>query len=203
VRITLIAATVAVGVVSLTPVWTAARQHASSVEQALRVVIPLPGTELVVEPGVTVAIRGSRGRKLLRSLAQWLSQEIGLPAMRDLPGVQFSSSKRMAILRARDTASDRMAGSHAEVLAVYDDRARVIYLPDGWTGSTPAELSVLVHELVHHIQNEADLKFACPQEREQAAYEAQGRWLRLFGHDLETDFELDGFTLLVRTNCPL
>jgi hypothetical protein len=54
---------------------------------------------------------------------------------------------------------------------------------------------------VHHLQNVGGLTFACPQEREKLAYEAQERWLKLFGRDLEQDFDLDRFTLLVTTNC--
>jgi len=54
---------------------------------------------------------------------------------------------------------------------------------------------------VHHVQNVAGLKYACAQEREKLAYEAQERWLGLFGHSLERDFELDGFSLLVKTRC--
>jgi hypothetical protein len=42
---------------------------------------------------------------------------------------------------------------------------------------------------------------ACPQEREKLAYQAQERWLPLFGHSLEADFELDGFSLLGKTQC--
>ena len=77
-------------------------------------------------------------------------------------------------------------------MAVYSDKAQTIFLPEGWTGTTPAELSILVHELVHHVQNAAGLKYSCPQEREKLAYDAQERWLGLFGHNLEHDFELDG-----------
>ena len=33
------------------------------------------------------------------------------------------------------------------------------------------------------------------------AYTAQERWLGLFGHSLEQDFELDGFSLLAKTRC--
>jgi hypothetical protein len=74
-------------------------------------------------------------------------------------------------------------------------------LPDAWTGDTPADLSILVHEVVHHLQNVGKLKFECPQEREQLAYKAQERWLGLFGRDLLHDFEIDPFTLLVSTKC--
>ncbi|WP_428843149.1 DUF6647 family protein [Sinorhizobium terangae] len=113
-------------------------------------------------------------------------------------------------LRYRKGPSDRWTGGPAHldtlgerpsVVAVYDDEARTVYLPDGWTGKTPGELSVLVHEMVHHIQNVGGLKFACPEEREKTAFEAQKRWLGSFGSDLETEFGLDPFTVLVRTNC--
>ena len=76
-----------------------------------------------------------------------------------------------------------------------------IYLPADWTGSTPAEVSVLVHEMVHHLQNVANTKFECPQAREQLAYAAQQRWLGLFDRTLEDEFQLDPFTLLVTTRC--
>jgi hypothetical protein len=55
--------------------------------------------------------------------------------------------------------------------------------------------------MVHHLQNAGNLRFECPQEREQLAYQAQEQWLRLFGRHLMQDFELDPFTLLVKTRC--
>jgi hypothetical protein len=45
------------------------------------------------------------------------------------------------------------------------------------------------------------MKYECPQAREKVAYMAQERWLGLFGRSLEQDFELDGFSLLVKTRC--
>ena len=88
-----------------------------------------------------------------------------------------------------------------DTLAVYIDGAEIIYLIEGWTGRTPADLSVLVHEMVHHFQYKLGLKHECPQDREKLAYAAQDRWLHLFGHSLESDFELDGFSVLVKTYC--
>ena len=55
--------------------------------------------------------------------------------------------------------------------------------------------------MVHHLQNRAGLKFACPAEREQMAYEAQDKWLGLFGRNLQSEFEIDAFTLRVSTTC--
>ena len=64
-----------------------------------------------------------------------------------------------------------------------------------------AEVSVLVHEVVHHLQTSAKLTYECPAARERLAYAAQEKWLGLFGRSLESDFEIDAFTLKVSTMC--
>ena len=56
--------------------------------------------------------------------------------------------------------------------------------------------------MVHHLQHEAGSKYACPKELERDAFMAQEHWLTEFRTHLETEFEIDPFTLLVRTNCP-
>jgi hypothetical protein len=89
----------------------------------------------------------------------------------------------------------------SEIVALYDDDDGVIYVPEGWTGRTAAEQSTLVHELVHHLQHAAKKRYACPEEREAAAFAAQEKWLALLGTNLEREFEIDPFTLLVRTHC--
>ena len=92
---------------------------------------------------------------------------------------------------------------HPYVVALYDDQTKTIYLSDKWAGSTPAELSVLVHEMVHHLQNEAGTTYECPAEREKLAYEVQDKWLGLFGRNLEGEFEINGLALLVSTSCAM
>jgi hypothetical protein len=57
--------------------------------------------------------------------------------------------------------------------------------------------------MVHHLQNLAGGKYSCPGEREKLAYEAQARFLGLFGQSLEGVFTLDPMTLLVRTTCAM
>jgi Domain of unknown function (DUF6647) len=134
---------------------------------------------------------------LLTAIEAWLAFQFDLPGIERHPRVELADPARIAALRGGGVE----ASSQRDVVAVYSDATQTIYLPEGWTGRSPAELSVLVHELVHHVQNVAGLKYACPQEREKLAYEAQERWLGLFGHSLERDFELDGFSLLVKTRC--
>lgn len=150
---------------------------------------------------------------LLTAIVTWLSINAGLPATHDLPRIEFVSPAEMYVVRVGAHAPGHppaaMATSGREVrdnamhsiVALYDNRTRTIYLRQDWTGATPAELSVLVHEMAHHLQNVAGLKYDCAEAREKLAYEAQKKWLALYGRDLMKEFELDPFTLILRTNC--
>jgi hypothetical protein len=150
---------------------------------------------------------------LLTVIMTWLSINFGLPAVHEHPRVEFASATKMVEVRYSRLASSRPDRVAAEagrsapaefghhVQAIYDDRSRTIYLPEGWIGATPAEVSVLVHELVHHLQNVAGLKYDCSGAREKPAYRAQARWLELFGKGLADEFAIDAMTILVRTSC--
>ena len=146
---------------------------------------------------------------LLTVIVIWLSANFDLPTIHEHPRVEFLPASKIATLRHTGrpssgqldgTSAPAPAGQRATV-AVYDDATKTISLPEGWTGSTPAEVSILIHEMVHHLQNLGKQRFECPPEREKLAYAAQEKWLSLFGHDLLSDFEIDPFTLLVSTRC--
>jgi hypothetical protein len=158
-------------------------------------------------PGLSRSAAGSnppagqtrdRRDKLLEILAVWLASEFRLPSLERQPQVAFLSGAEMNALRYRADSLPEHAGN---VVALYGDEIETVFLSDAWNGSTGGELSVLVHELTHHVQNVSDMKFRCPEEREKLAYEAQDRWLALFQGDLEEEFQIDAFTLLIQTNC--
>ena len=150
---------------------------------------------------------------LLTAVVTWLSANFDLPRDYDHPPVKLVPAVEITFLRyqaftpaqRREVLSslpENTVGSHGrEAIAVYDDRTKTIFLPDTWTGETPADLSVLVHEMVHHLQNTARIKYECPGVREQLAYAAQDKWLKLFGRDLASEFDIDAFTLKVTTTC--
>ena len=143
---------------------------------------------------------------LMTAIVLWLAANFELPATPEHPRVEFVPPATITALRYKGISGEQPNSptektGQREVVAVYDAATSTIYLPQGWTGSTPAELSVLVHEMVHHLQSRANLKFECPRGQEKLAYEAQERWLQLFGRDLERDFEIDGFTRLAITSC--
>jgi hypothetical protein len=152
---------------------------------------------------------------LLTAIVIWLSTNYGLPATFEHPriervpsiematlrykGLLMSRHREVSVIQDQETSLEKMR----DVVAVYNDQTNTIYLSNKWVGRTPAELSVLVHELVHHLQNEAGVTFECPAEREKLAYEAQDKWLGLFGRNLQHEFEINGLALLISTSCAM
>jgi hypothetical protein len=158
-------------------------------------------------PGSRVA-----SQALLTEIAAWLAAKFDMPAIQEYPRIEFAPPLKIAAMRYKsmlplawreDSIPDPATQTVGlrEVIAVYRDDQRTIYLNERWTGATPGEVSVLVHEMVHHIQNVARLKYDCPAAREKPAYLAQNDWLKRFGSDLETEFDIDMMTMLVTTSC--
>lgn len=157
------------------------------------------------EPGRNAAAAQVPSQTLIDALTAWLVAEQGLPMPPSRPQVVFASVSEIAALRdpglRLDRQAERRPAGGRGTVSVYDPATRTIVLPTGWTGRTPVELSVLVHELVHHLQTSAGMRFGCVAESEEAAYAAQERWLVLFGRSLERDFAVDPFTRMVSGLC--
>jgi hypothetical protein len=134
---------------------------------------------------------------LLTAVAAWLSATSDLPASFERPRVALVPPAQIAALRY-PTVNPAF---RPNVLAVYDDASRTVYLHDAWTGRSLADLSVLVHEMVHHLQNRGGLKYGCQGAREAPAYEAQQRFLRVFGRNVVDEFHLDRMALKLMTSC--
>ena len=157
--------------------------------------------------------KGKNVQELLPAIATWLALNFNLTVTDNYPQVQFVRRENLHTLRFDAQEADQSPGSavavsrstsrntKAEVEALYNDARRTIYLREGWTGATAVETSVLVHEMVHHLQNLAELKYECPQAREELAYAAQARWLAGYGRSIMREFDLNPMALLVRTKC--
>ena len=141
-------------------------------------------------------------------IAAWLSATFSLPAIYDHPEIRFASHHEIMAVRLLQQPHEStaihappVAPAPSSIEALYDDRSRTIYLNQYWTGLTPAETSILVHEMVHHFQNMAGLQYECAEAREELAYKAQDMYLALHGLSLSKEFKLDPVTRLVRTKC--
>jgi hypothetical protein len=153
-------------------------------------------------------------RVLLSTIETWFSVEFDLPGVHRHPRIELAPTAKITSLHNQTLTSisgskvavadeESQSNGSPDTVAIYDDATQTVYLPETWTGSTAVEQSILVHEMVHHVQNLLGIKYQCPQQREKLAYLAQDRWLALSGRSLAMDFGLDPFSLLVRTTCPL
>jgi len=117
---------------------------------------------------------------LLIAIVTWLSANTDYR----LPTIRYASAEEITYLRygAFSTLAGENNGKaqsafpahqRNSAVAVYDQKKREILLPSEWSPATAAALSILVHEMVHHLQYSAEIKFGCPQEREAVAYKAQ------------------------------
>lgn len=171
--------------------------------------VQIPGTSYEVDFGMLRSQPGAaiHSPGLLDAIVTWLSATFALPTTDALPVITLASKEVIAALGHTSAPSDSRQRStpvpadEPRILAFYYAPAKTIYLPEGWVGGTPAELAMLVHEMVHHLQHAGHLNFACPQEREALAYAAQEQWGVLFGRDVNADLGLDPFRTLLISSC--
>ena len=163
-------------------------------------------------PGAFQPEAGRPTQAKLTEIVTWLASNFDLPAIYDHPSVELAPARKIVAMRYKGVLSDRwredsiddpavLAAHQRNVVAVYHDKTKTIVLPESWTGANPVELSILVHEMVHHLQNLGKLEYECPAAREKPAYLAQDQFLQLHRLDLEKEFEIDKFTLVARSAC--
>src|SRR5438105_9361968 len=130
------------------------------VKQATPQRVRIPGTDYELTFGTRQSPPSATlpSQALVKAIVTWLSVNFDLPRDYSYPAIKLEPAPKIATFHHTGLLSDRPQDMAAvppgqrEVIAAYDPLANTIYLPQGWSGSTTAELSVLVHEMVHHLQ---------------------------------------------------
>jgi len=145
---------------------------------------------------------------LLTVIVLWLSSNFDLPLDLRHPSIQFVTPASLAEIRGsrdrfRSAPADQAAAARSEnsIEGLYQDEKETIYLREGWSEESVRDVSVLVHEMVHHLQRVKQEVYTCPGERERLAYKAQDKWLTHFGTSLPDAFGLDRFSIFAKTLC--
>ena len=89
------------------------------------------------------------------------------------------------------------------VEALYSSKNHTVYLPDSWHSNDLRDRSILLHELVHHLQYLNHVKVTCKSEYEFQAFKLQAAWLSEQG--VEYPLDLMGVDLryvLMLSHCP-
>jgi uncharacterized protein DUF6647 len=111
----------------------------------------------------------------IHSYLDWIIQQTGWAAA-GVPPIRSASFAHLRKLSGLSSEAEWIRPA-----AFYSKGEHVIYLADSWNKDDVVDQSVLVHELVHHLQIEDQIQFACWGRYEAQAYELQIQWLRTQG----------------------
>ena len=122
-------------------------------------------------------------KELITSLLIWLGANSDFNVNMDVPVVMFLPQERMEQIYYKEQEK------HGDLHAFYDTDHDTIVLPDTWDRREPWDLSVLLHEIIHYVQDQNDIKFSCVQEMEGPTYPLQKQYLKQV-HDFDWDYDL-------------
>lgn len=147
----------------------------------------------VTAEGITPA-----GLRSMMGIARLAAADFAdLPVPYDnLPAIHFAPPDAINRLVYGDREHDGTT-----VLAAYHSSSQTIFLSDDWTGDEVVDRSILLHELIHHMQAAAGLEYSCSGLRERVAYEAQRKFLESQDVDIFEALGIDRLFYAVVTNC--
>jgi hypothetical protein len=121
--------------------------------------------------------------KIVRGYIKWIVNQTGW-SIRDVPIIKTISLGELRKMFLRPSTGALIDPSGLEEIrpgALYSKDEHLIYLATSWKKDDLIDQSILVHELVHHLQMENHIQFECWGRYEAQAYELQIRWLRSQG----------------------
>ena len=143
--------------------------------------------------GATCAAANDDARQIspevLSDLNTWLDANVEYDRPDSNPQIKIVSPERILTLHG---VPDRAGGP---TLGLYDEITETIYLAEPWSADTLYDVSVLLHEMVHHRQ--AQQHWYCPQAQEWRAYQIQAQWL--VEQDIEDEFYWPA--ILLQSSC--
>ena len=132
-------------------------------------------------------------KEILTALMIWLGANTPFDTNHDIPNVLFLSQTQMEQMFYK--GNDKMPNT---LHGLYDQESDTIILPDTWDRRKAWDLGVLLHEMVHYLQDQNDMDFNCTAEMERESWPIQQRYLKE-QHDYAWDY--DGLWYAVISTC--
>ena len=121
-------------------------------------------------------------KEIITALLIWLGANSDFNVNMDIPVVMFLPQDQMEQRYFGDTEN------HGELHGFYDIEKNIIILPNTWDRRDPWDLSVLLHEMIHYVQDQNETEFNCTAEMEKDSWPLQQKYL-LEIHDFEWDYD--------------
>ena len=132
-------------------------------------------------------------KAIITAMLLWIGANTGYNVDLPHPTVTFLPQKQLEMLYSHGRG---MNG--AELHAFYDTVDDVIYLPDTFNMYDVWQKGVLLHELLHYVQDQNKAKFQCSAKMEAEAWPLQKKYL-LEMHGVK--WEYDGLWFKIISEC--
>jgi|TARA_R110000744_G_scaffold122325_2_gene227305 hypothetical protein len=132
-------------------------------------------------------------KEILTALMIWLGANTPFNTNYDIPNILFVTQDQMEQMFYK--GSNKMPNT---LHGLYDKESDTIILSDQWDRRKPWDMSVLLHEMIHYLQDQNKMKFNCVANMEKDAWPIQQLYLEK-QHDYIWDY--DGLWYTVISNC--
>lgn len=107
---------------------------------------------------------------------RWIAGKTGWKAA-SVPRIEVRTTRDLAIM----FFGNAEGYEGVRPLALYARDQHILFLADELALDNLLDRSILLHELVHHMQVANNVEFDCREETERQAYRLQAEWLREHG----------------------
>ena len=133
-------------------------------------------------------------KEILTALMIWLGANTAFDTNHDIPKVLFLTQTQMEELYYPEDQEKMPNKLHG----LYDRESDTIILSETWDRRDPWDLAVLLHEMVHYLQDMNKVEFECTAQMERDAWPIQQKYLKQ-QHDFT--WEYDGLWYMVVSTC--
>jgi len=132
-------------------------------------------------------------KEILTALMIWLGANTPFNTNHDIPNILFVTQDQMEEMFYK--GDNKMPNT---LHGLYDKESDTIILSEKWDRRKPWDMGVLLHEMIHYLQDQNKMKFNCTAEMEKDAWPIQQFYLEK-QHDYIWDY--DGLWYTVISNC--
>ena len=132
-------------------------------------------------------------KEILIALMLWIGANTDYNINVPLPTVAFIKQVEMEKLYYGERTQE------GELYGFYNLKNNIIILPDTWNSAKPFDLGLLVHEIIHYLQDVNNIQYRCTAEMELDAWPLQKQYLaNVHGYH----WEYNGLWHLMISQCP-
>ena len=132
-------------------------------------------------------------KEILIALMIWIGANTDYNTNVPLPSIEFKTQVEMENLYYGDRSE-----KEGDLYGFYNLKKNIIILPDTWDSTKPFDLGLLVHEIIHYLQDINDVQFGCTAEMELDAWPLQKQYL---ANVHSYHWEYDGLWHLMISQC--